>query len=167
MGRIAKYYTHAEKVAERAAEMKARNENKIKRVPSYYADTKIRSERLIKLRELMGITIAEFAAKLGTTPGYHKLITTGHRECPMSQLYLAERIYQAYRQKQIRLKAKEDKRKLSTIGQQLVVTFVPLDDPELRAKAIKMHIIGRSAQDIAQELALSPDTVQHWLSSIA
>ena len=149
-----------------AEELKAKNADKVLHIPVYYADSAVRSARLRKLREMMGLTIVEFAAQLGTTPWYHKVITYGRRNCPISQVYLAERIYQGFRQKQNRARAKEERRLAGIVDLPEPAEFVPPDNPELKTQVITMYIRGVDEPEIARELALSPETVQYWISSI-
>ena len=128
------------------------------RISSQYADKDIRRERLIVLRGLLGKSQVEFAEDLGIASTRLQDMERGRRSVGMTQLKLAEILYKSF----LRKKADAKRRRLKELA---AILQIP-DNPVLRAKAVSMHVRGISQDEIARQLALRPEVIEYWISSV-
>jgi transcriptional regulator with XRE-family HTH domain len=147
----------------RAAKMKARmlRKSEPEGIPVYWADKDVRQARLRVLCEYMGLTHTEFASKLGVSLSFLDKVIHGKRPCPMPMLKLAEVIYRAFIQQMKRDRAKEA---LEVV--KLELPDIATIDQAIRIAIFKLHARGKSQEEIAAELAISPDKVEACITAL-
>lgn len=127
--------------------MKKRQQEAKVTIPSYYADNDVRRARLKVIRKRMGMTQTNFAMAMGMSAKYYMNLEEGYTSMraivTMTHLRLAETLFQAFRQKQNRLRVKQEKARqegFQAAKRTVISRFIKGETPEEIAADLKLNI---------------------------
>ena len=142
---------------ERAATLK--DKNRSRKLPLRLATPEIRRQRLIAIRERMGLSHTNFREMLGMTEQHWKAVFDGERPVVVGLVMLAE----------IELRRflwREQRARKAARGHVPVIPDEYVNNADLMGRVITAHLTGKSNDSIAEEFAIRPDIVEFYISRL-
>ena len=148
-----------EKLTQRIEERKEFRESHTVQIPARWASNDVRRARLRKIREILGLTMREFAAKVGMAFNFYMKVEQGKKNCAMVYIQMAEKHLKAHKNARY-YEALKSRKQVADAKQQI------LGLGKVRAKAIAMHVGGIAPDAISSVLNIPVADVLRWTDGI-